>query len=126
MPILSTDDQARRIRYIWLGPRGFRLPEARFPAWGLFVFVTFLLCALSFALAPPGTRLAVLGCIIAPLIALPLTRLVMRYVDHDRPLRYWMNVVVTELDTPRPLDPATHDRTVSMPRDLFSQGTSSR
>lgn len=119
MPVLSNDDQARRLRYIWLGPRGFRLPEARFPAWGLFLLLAVMFSALSFALAPAGTRLGLLGCLLALPASLLTTRAVMRHVEHDRSLRYWTNTVSTELSTPRPL---THRAEVAVaPRpDLFT------
>lgn len=123
MPVISTDDQARRLRYIYLGPIGFRFPfDAGFPAIGFWLAVTAFLGLWAVALSPPGTRVAVLGVLLSPLIAIVITRKVMPHVDHDKPIRWWKSILQAELDTPRPLTAPT-SRSLALPSDLFKQGT---
>lgn len=121
MPIVSTDDQARRLRYIYLGPVGFRLPfDARFPAIGMWMGVAFVLGLLSYTFAPAGTHLGRLGAIVAPLVAIVITRRVMRHVDHDRPLRWWAATLFSnELRTPRPITNGVTTHTRTTPTNFF-------
>lgn len=111
MPKVSTDDAARRLRIIYLGPVDFPLPwPVSFPTLGAWVAVTGVVALLSVALNPAGTRLWMLGVLAAPLVGVLATRKLMRRVDHDQPLRFWAWVLRAEIDGPRPVDntPTTH------------------
>lgn len=120
MPKVSTDDQARRLRYIYLGPVGFRFPfDARFPAIGMTLGIAAFLSLLSFAFAPAGTKLDLLGVLLSPIPAIWLTRKAMKHVEHDRPLRWWVTVLAAELNTPRP-HPEPTERFVAPAPALFS------
>lgn len=122
MPVVSTDDQARRLRYIYLGPVGFRFPfDARFPAIGFWLACTAAGILLSVAFSPPGTRLGLVGGCLSPVVAALVARKVMRHVDHDRPLRWWMQVVTGELATPRPVDHTPTTVTVTPTADLITR-----
>lgn len=118
MPIVSTDDASRRLRYIYLGPRGWRFPfDARIPALFLCAGITLVFCAGAFAFAPTK-HLAWLGCAIAFGIAVFVTRQIMRHVDHDRSLRWWAVTVQSELHTPRPAE-VVPGHVLSIRDDLF-------
>lgn len=111
MPVVRTDDAAKRLRYIYLGPSNWRLPvDVRFPSLGMFLVLCIFGWLLSFSLTPTF-RLALVFCVGATIIAGLVTKKVMKHVDHDRPIRYWLAVIRSELSTPRPpADQRSHRR----------------
>lgn len=117
MPKVATDDLARRLRYHWLPAGG-----ARFNTIGLFVATTVIVALLAASFSPAGTRLHWLGIALAPGVAFLTTRKVMRHVDHDRPLAWWLAVVRAELDTPRPLPTAPTTRELAPHPGITTQG----
>jgi hypothetical protein len=88
-----TDDAPRRLRGVWLGPKGVRWPvDWTFAQWGVFAFLTVTCPVVIFAaFVLLNWYLAVCNAILwGPVAAFFLTRWVMRFVDYDRPLRFWL------------------------------------
>ncbi|MPZ60156.1 MAG: hypothetical protein GEU93_02435 [Propionibacteriales bacterium] len=99
VPSIRTDDAPRRLRAVWLGPRGHTLSWA----WEYRRWATFGAIWLGFS-AVLGLILwqaePLLGLIAGPMWAMPFAHLVtarlMPYVDYDRPIRYWRRVIPGE------------------------------
>jgi hypothetical protein len=99
VPVLRTDDVVRRQRAIWLGPPGHRWPfDATYVAWavGTAAAVVCVGAGLVFGVAVGGRTLWPLGLLAGAVAAWWVTRLLLREVDHDRPLRYWRTAAVAE------------------------------
>ncbi|HEY9410452.1 MAG TPA: hypothetical protein VIP77_12795 [Jiangellaceae bacterium] len=99
MPLLRTDDGPRRLRAVWLGPRGNRFwVEWTYVQWAVFAGLTVVFAVIVFALlylADPG--LAAMACVPWGLMASYIaTKWIMDHADYDRPLRYWRWVLRTE------------------------------
>lgn len=104
MPIVTTDDQARRLRNVWLGGKGFDWPvAARYSAWGLFVVLFLLGAAAAWTTLPPLPTF-LLGLPAALTVALLITRKVMRHVTAERTVRSHVLTFQAELRAPRPRD----------------------
>jgi hypothetical protein len=96
MPRLITDDAPRRLRGVWLGPKGVRWPvDWTFAQWG--VFATLMIAcplAIFFVFVFLNWYLAVSnGLLWGPVAAYFLTTWVMGFVDYDRPLRFWFRQI---------------------------------
>jgi hypothetical protein len=93
MPRLVTDDAPRRLRGVWLGPKGVRWPvDWTFAQWGVFALLS-VVCPVTIfaAFAFLNWYLAICnGLLWGPVAAYFLTRWVMRFVDYDRPIRFWL------------------------------------
>lgn len=110
MARVSNDDAAFRLPAIWLGPPGARLPESRMQTLLVWAAVTMVIIWLGYLFSPAGTHLHLVIAGFSWLIAVPITRKVMKHVDFDQPLRWVAGVVVDEVTTPRPLsdEPVTY------------------
>ncbi len=102
MAELRTDDSVRRLRAVWLGPEGIRLPvDWTYVEWA--GFLALLAIAVPFVgitafVLTGDAQLAVLGALpFGGLIAFYAMRTSMRLVDADRPVRYWRRTVAAEL-----------------------------
>lgn len=93
MPLIRTDDGPRKLRDVWLGPRGATIPVAwTYPMWAAQLLQALVLC--------PGLGAVVsvvignwwVGMIAVPLILIyPMGRLtykVMSTIDYDKPAGY--------------------------------------
>jgi hypothetical protein len=117
---VETDDASRRLRFLWLGPVGWRFPfDARFTAWGLVTGLGSVFTAV-FVVIGPTTALKAAGVPVGFLMALALARAVMPHVDHDRPVRYHRATFSAELRAPRPATRGHHVR-VRLDPDVFDR-----
>ncbi|MGL5824776.1 MAG: hypothetical protein ACRCYU_08160 [Nocardioides sp.] len=117
---VGTDDASRRLRFLWLGPQGWRFPfEARFVAWAL---AAGLGAAMSvvFVIIMPTVGFKAVGVLVAFLIALTATKAVMPHVDHDRPVKYHRRTLANERRAPRPITEG-HDVRVRVDIDVFDR-----
>lgn len=99
MPLLRTDDGPRRLRAVWLGPRGNRFwVEWTYVQWAVFAGLTIVFGLIIFALlyfADPS--LAAMACLPWGLMtSYVTTKWIMDHADYDRPLRYWRWVFRSE------------------------------
>jgi hypothetical protein len=101
MPQIRTDDGPRRLRAVWLGPRGARWYWTwTYVQWAvtlLAVVVGVLVVTGLIWLASGDIKVAV---IIGPLwggtVGVVVTKRLMAHVDYDRPLRYWRSTIKGE------------------------------
>lgn len=109
MPPIRTDDAPRRLRAVWLGPRGHTLTWTwEYRHWAAFgaIWLTLagVLGALLWQIRPS------LGVIGGPMWAIPLayvaSRRVMTFVDYDRPVRYWTRTLRRAWKLTTPVDAA--------------------
>lgn len=100
MPTLRTDDGPRRLRAVWLGPRGVRFPfEWTYVQWALVVGLTVPMASLVLgALWLVDSQLAVMACLPwGAMGSVVVTRWIISKTDFDRPVRYWRWVIKAEL-----------------------------
>lgn len=119
MPKVSTDDMARRLQSVYLGPPSMRWPDMRFQAIGFFAAVELALLWMVVLLRPDGTPVGIVAAMVSPLVALLITRKVMAHVDYDRPIRWMLTTLINEVTAPRPL-PRTPTTTAVTPRRGFT------
>lgn len=100
MPLLRTDEVVRRQRALWLGPPGHRWPfDATYVAWAV-GFAAGVVCVgggVTVGVLVGGEGLWPLGLLAGVVAAGWLTRSALRFVDHDRPLRYWRRAASDEI-----------------------------
>lgn len=94
MPHIRTDDGPRRLRAVWLGPRGYRWYWTwTYVQWSATVVATAVAVAGVFAVVWGLSGELKIALIIGPLWGGALgvlgTRKAMKHVDYDRPVRYW-------------------------------------
>lgn len=119
MPILRSDDAARRLRAIYLGPVNVRLPAASYPAYGLFLALAITGVVVSFATMP---NLGVWLFLELPAVIGGTTlfvRWVFRRIDADTPLLYQLTTLRAEITAPRQPKPAPA-RITAVPAHLFT------
>lgn len=119
MAIVSSDDAARRLRFVYLGPPSYRWPAATLPAYGLFFGTA--LAGLVLTFLTKATIGAWLLLEVPPVLlgALLLTKWVFRTIDADTPLAYQLKTIRAEVRTPRPPRPA-RARATAIPAALFT------
>ncbi len=121
MPIVSTDDAARRQEFIWLGPVNSPWPfEARGRAWIMAVLLCPPLVVAAFVLAPrplisaliPGPMGLLLTGVTAVALGVGvgvlLTVRIGRVISPTRPLAHHVALLAMEIDAPRQRDRRTH------------------
>ncbi len=94
MPLIRTDDGPRRLRAVWLGPRGFRWYWTWTYVQWFATFLAIVTCSIALSLVvwlvSADVKIAV---IIGPMWGAALgylgVREAMKHVDYDRPIRYW-------------------------------------
>lgn len=129
MPLLRTDDGPRRLRAVWLGPRGTRLYwDWTYVQWGMFllllvVFVGFFGVSARIMTGDPWLTAGVALWGVPP--AFYLTRFVMEHADYDRPLRWWRRMVPAEWKRSRRTPPETGIRVAAPPVHPLSSQVSS-
>ena len=88
-----------RVDAVWLGPRGLTLPwSARYSAYGIWL-VVFVGILLVEAILPMSVSIPPVWELVFSILA---TYAVTGVVDHDRPLGSVLQLVRTEIRTPRP------------------------
>ncbi|MGL5809953.1 MAG: hypothetical protein ACRCYQ_08415 [Nocardioides sp.] len=102
MPEIRTDDGPRRLRGVWLGPKGLRWPvDWTYVQWAVFVLVTLVapltIYSLLFWLSPAIAGFT--GVLAGPLIAYEVTTRLPQWLDYDRPLRHWVHVWRSEFQS---------------------------
>ena len=102
MAEVRTDDAAVGLPYVWYGwtkvPLGFGV---RFPTVGVFLAATFLGWFGVLVIVPGILAKALAGILVVP-VAGYIARLIMRNIDADRPLAYYIEILRCEFHTPRP------------------------
>lgn len=82
---VKPDDDIRRHRNVWIGPKGITLPfQASYTAW--FLFFVILTIELVFEALMPGTKVSVFP-VWEVMIAVLLATFINGTLDHDKPLR---------------------------------------
>jgi hypothetical protein len=96
---LPVDDEIYNVNAVWLGPPGKTLPfRARYVAYAVGAAVFLLLQVLERRL---GIGLGFFTLAWTVLATVAATRLVLRLVDHDRPLSSVLRGLVNEVTAPR-------------------------
>lgn len=101
MAELRTDDAVRRLRAVWLGPEGIRLPvDWTYVEWAGFLALLAVAVPTVGLIAFTVTGDAQLSVLAAGpfggLVAFYSMRATMRLVDADRPVRYWKRTLAAE------------------------------
>lgn len=100
MPLLRTDDGPRRLRAVWLGPRGSRLYwDWTYVQWAVFLALLVVLVGFFGVTAYLVTRDPWLTAGVALWGAPPafyISRFVIEHADYDRPLRWWRRIIPAE------------------------------
>ncbi|GGL37611.1 hypothetical protein H9L10_15575 [Phycicoccus endophyticus] len=96
---LPVDDEIYNVNAVWLGPPGKTLPfRARYVAYGVGAAVFLLLQMLERRL---GIGLGFFALAYTLLITIAVTKVILRVVDHDRPLGSVLRGFVNEVSAPR-------------------------
>ena len=101
MPAIRTDDGPRRLRAVWLGPRGNRWYWTwTYVQWAVTLVALLAGVAIGFGLiwlATGDVKIsAIIGSLWGGTAAVLGTKRLMRHVDYDRPLRYWRATLRSE------------------------------
>lgn len=122
MPEIRTDDAPRRLRAVWLGPRGKTLAfEWTYVQWLLCLgLVIVCVTVLMLGLWPVDHVIAVVfGAGGGLLLGVRLSRWAIAHTDYDRPLRWWRATITGEWRRSRRLRPAAaHQLTAPGTRPL--------
>ena len=129
--LVSTDDAARRLSFVWKGPPESPMPfEARYQAWIGALALTpvlstgaYLLLLLPLDLAPWHTVVRILVHLVAAFLvgagaAIWAVRKFGQVVTPVRPLTHHASVLLAEARAPRP--PKVERLEVAAPADLFT------
>ncbi|WP_191563182.1 hypothetical protein [Janibacter melonis] len=96
---LPVDDEIYNVDAVWLGPPGKTLPfRARYVAYAIAALIFFLLQVLERRL---GIGMGFFPLAYSLLVTAGLTRLVLAFVDHDRPVITVAQAFINELTAPR-------------------------
>ena len=108
---LPIDDEIYNVDAVWLGPPGKTLPfRARYVAYAIGAVIFFLLQVIERRL---GIGFGFFSLAYTLLATAALTRLVLAFVDHDRPVSTVIQSFINELTAPR--EPATKRTTTVRP-----------
>jgi len=92
VPAIRTDDATRRLRAVWLGPKGKTLAfEWTYVQWSLCILLVGLGALIGFALLAPFDRTFALlaGPMWGGVLGFFATRWVVSQTNYDQPLRWW-------------------------------------
>jgi hypothetical protein len=96
---LESDDVVFRFSPTWLGPKEFRLPfDARYLAYVVWLPTLMVILGIRFAISGPVFPGWEVG------FSILVTLYLLRYVDHDRPLRSLWRPLWADLTGPRDRD----------------------
>ena len=106
MPQIRTDDGPRRLRAVWLGPRGLRWPvDWTYVQWVVFAVLVLLAPLLVFISLMWVSRGVAGGFALVGggWLAWEVTTRIPRFVDYDRPVRFWWRLLRSEFALSMPL-----------------------
>lgn len=118
MPVVSTDDAARGLKFLYLGPPGKRWPAATIPAYATFFLMALTGIVVGFLTRP---NFGVWFLIETPLsigLSLLVTRFAFKYIDGDVTVRYQINTFKAEIRAPRP-EARRQTYVTTIPASLF-------
>jgi hypothetical protein len=118
MPEIRTDDTPRRLRAVWLGPRGKTLAwEWTYVQWALCLgLVTLCSTVLMASLWPVDHVIAVVfGAGAGAVLGVRLAGAAVARTNYDQPLRWWRGTVIGEWRRSR-RPPATTSVRLAAPR----------
>lgn len=96
---LPVDDEIYTVNAVWLGPPGKTLPfRARYVAYGVGAAVFVLVQMIERRL---GIGFGFFALAYSLLVTVAITRLILRVVDHDRPVSAVLKGLVNEVSAPR-------------------------
>lgn len=96
---LPVDDEIYTVNAVWLGPPGKTLPyRARYVAYGVGAAVFVLLLMVERRL---GIGFGFFALAYTLLVTVGVTNVILRVVDHDRPLGAVLRGLVNEVNAPR-------------------------
>ena len=96
---LPVDDEIYNVNAVWLGPPGKTLPfRARYVAYGVGAAVFVLL---QIAERRLGIGIGFFALAYTLLVTVGVTKVILRVVDHDRPLRAVLRGLINEVNAPR-------------------------
>lgn len=102
---LPVDDEIYNVDAVWLGPPGKTLPfRARYVAYAIGTVIFVLLQIIERRL---GIGVGFFSLAYSLLATAGLTRLVLAFVDHDRPVITVVQSFINEVTAPRSDDPAS-------------------
>lgn len=102
MPLIRTDDAPRKLRAVWLGPKGSTLPfEWTYVQWAVVIVLmpvgVFLVLSLCLLLGLSPFARAIFTILWGPALGVYLGVRLMKGVHYDEPLRYRVAVARSEL-----------------------------
>ncbi|PKW26693.1 hypothetical protein [Phycicoccus duodecadis] len=96
---LPVDDEIYDVNAVWLGPPGKTLPfRARYVAYGVGAAVFVLL---QIAERRLGIGVGFFALAYTLLVTVGVTKVILRVVDHDRPLSAVLRGLINEVNAPR-------------------------
>ena len=102
---LPVDDEIYTVNAVWLGPPGKTLPfRARYVAYGVGASVFVLIQILERRL---GIGFGFFALAYSLLVTVGITKLILRVVDHDRPVSAVLRGFVNEVSAPRAVTKST-------------------
>jgi len=123
--LVKTDDAARGLKFVYLGPQNMRWPAATLPAYGTFFLLALAGVVVTF-LTRPTTGVWVLLELPAVLGgSLLLTRFLFKHIEGDRSVSYQLRTIRAELNAPRP-QTSRGTLTTAIPADLFTDHREAR
>jgi hypothetical protein len=99
MPEIRTDDTPRRLRAVWLGPRGKTLSwEWTYVQWALCLLLITLCSSILFAVLWPIDHViaVVFGTGAGAVLGVRLAGAAVARTNYDQPLRWWRRAVIGE------------------------------
>ena len=99
MPEIRTDDTPRRLRAVWLGPRGKTLSwEWTYVQWALCLGLVTLCSGVLVAVLYPADHViaVVFGTGAGAVIGVRLAGAAVARTNYDQPLRWWRTTVIGE------------------------------
>lgn len=101
MPIVTPDDPARELPWMFMGFKGLRLPAAPVSSYGMFLALWGGPSSIAFVSVHTPRQWLIITAALLP-VALILTKLVTRRLDTVRTVRYHRDLLAADVRTPRP------------------------
>jgi len=117
VPAIRTDDATRRLRAVWLGPKGKTLAfEWTYVQWSLCILLVGIGALIGFALLAPFDRTFALlaGPMWGGVLGFFATRWVVSQTNFDQPLRWWRRTLRGEWARSARI-PRTREERVNVP-----------
>lgn len=126
MGLVKTDDAARGLKFVYLGPQNMRWPAASLPAYGTFALLAGIGTVVSFLTRPTTGFWLLIEWPLVLGIALLITRAIFRHIEGDRSVGYQLRTLRAELTAPRPPQSAPTRLRTETPASLFTDHRESR